>query len=119
MKYCAVCRAEYIDTTVICADCGERLLDERTWKEICEQREQENRETFIRIFTAENQFEADVIKDLLEREGIPVLIQSFTDTSFDGIFIPQKGWASLMVPREHRPKAENIIEAYKKKELTE
>jgi len=119
MKFCAKCGSEYIDTADVCTDCSERLIDELAWKKICEQRELENRETFIRLLTVENQFEADVIKDMLEREGIPVLIQSFVDTSFDGIFIPQKGWAALMVPREHRPKAESIIETYRKKDSSE
>ena len=74
-------------------------------------REMEDQEVFVKVKTVENEFEADIIRDALEKEDIPVLVRSFRDTSFDGIFIPQKGWGIILVPEEHREKAKNVIEA--------
>ncbi len=120
MKYCVECGAEYLDdTAVVCVDCSAALVNEQSWRDICDKRELESRETFVKIWTAENQFDADVLKDLLEREEIPVLLKSFVDTSFDGIFVPQKGWASVMVPVEYRARAESIIMTYMQKVGTE
>jgi hypothetical protein len=66
-------------------------------------------ERFKKITVAENRFEADLINQTLEAEGIPCLIRSYHDTAYDGIFIPQKGWAAVMVPEELEEKASVII----------
>ena len=52
---------------------------------------------------------AEVFSDALEKEGIPVIVRSFSETSFDGIFIPQKGWGLILVPKEFCDRARQII----------
>ncbi len=64
---------------------------------------------FVSVHTLANQFEADVLKNALEGEEIPVIIRCFHDTAYDGIYIPQKGWGRLLVPYNHKEKAEELI----------
>ena len=66
-------------------------------------------ENFKKITVAENKFEADLIAHTLQQEGIPCMIRSYHDTAYDGIFIPQKGWAAVMVPEAVEEKACTII----------
>ena len=66
-------------------------------------------ENFKKITVAENKFEADLIAQTLQQEGINCMIRSYHDTAYDGIFIPQKGWAAVMVPEELEAKASDII----------
>jgi ketol-acid reductoisomerase len=66
-------------------------------------------ENFKKITVAENKFEADLIAQTLQQEGINCMIRSYHDTAYDGIFIPQKGWAAVMVPEELETKASDII----------
>jgi hypothetical protein len=65
---------------------------------------------FKKVATVDNKFEADVISQSLEQDDIPCMIRSYRDTAYDGIFIPQKGWAAIMVPEEHETRARRIIE---------
>lgn len=68
-------------------------------------------ENFKKITVVENKFEADLIAQTLQEEGIPCMIRSYHDTAYDGIFIPQKGWAAVMVPEEVEREAKDIIAA--------
>jgi len=113
MKFCPNCETEYIDSIEVCADCHARLISEREMRIIMAERARETREVFARAETIENQFEADVIKNALEKEQIPVIVRSFHDTAYDGIYIPQKGWGIVLVPEEHKVRAQEIISALK------
>ncbi len=66
---------------------------------------------FVSVHTLANRFEADVIMEALEQEGIPALLRSFEETAYTGLFIPQKGWGRIMVPREKEAQAREIIHA--------
>jgi hypothetical protein len=109
MKYCAQCSTEYRDTVDTCSDCGAALVGQDEWDSLCRQRQLETAEEFLPVKTAEDLFAADVFRDALEKEGIPVLVRSFSETSFDGIFIPQKGWGLILVPKEYCDRARQII----------
>jgi hypothetical protein len=111
MRYCPECGGEFLDAVTTCSACDKPLISEAGWKKIVDERQMENQETFVRVATAADQFEADVIRDALEGEQIPVLVRNYQDTSFNGLFIPQKGWGSILVPDEFRAKAQTIIEA--------
>jgi hypothetical protein len=67
------------------------------------------KDNFKKVTVAENRFEADLISQTLQQEGIPCLIRSYHDTAYDGIFIPQRGWAAIMVPEEFKEKAKAVI----------
>jgi hypothetical protein len=66
-------------------------------------------ENFKKITVTENKFEADLISQTLQQEGIRCMIRSYHDTAYDGIFIPQKGWGAVMVPEESEERASGII----------
>jgi hypothetical protein len=68
----------------------------------------------LKVSTVGNRFEEDVVSQALEEEGIPFMIRRYSDTAYDGIFIPQKGWASVMVPDEFMEKAKAIIKGLKR-----
>jgi len=116
MKYCPRCGAEYIDEALVCADCNKKLIGAEEWNAMLGQHEEEAQELFIKLCTAADQFEADIIRDMLEKEGIPVLLRLYADTSFDGIFVPQKGWAAILVPRSRFVQAERIMLEYQKQQ---
>ncbi len=68
---------------------------------------------FVRIFVVENKFEADLVSQALQEEGIPVMVRKFSDTAYDGLYIPQKGWAAIMIPEEFRPLGERVVGEFK------
>lgn len=116
MKYCPDCEAEFVEDIESCSDCGAALISESDHKALQEAhdreekaREQEAQEYEVRVYTAENRFEADQIEAALKDEGIPVLVKPFGDTAFDGIYVSQKGWALIEVPERHKKRAEEII----------
>jgi hypothetical protein len=64
---------------------------------------------YIKVHTLSNRFEADVITEALEQEGIPVLLRSFVETPYSGLFVPQRGWGRIMVPKQMADRARAII----------
>ena len=62
----------------------------------------------------ENKFEADLVSQALRGEGIPVLLKRFSDTAYDGLYIPQKGWAAVMIPEEFKASGERVVAEFDK-----
>ncbi|UCD71808.1 MAG: hypothetical protein JSW70_02105 [Syntrophobacterales bacterium] len=68
---------------------------------------------FVKILVVENKFEADLVSQALRKEGIPVMIKGFSDTAYDGIYIPQKGWAAIMIPEECKALGGEVVAEFK------
>ena len=68
---------------------------------------------FVKIFVVENKFEADLLSQALQKEGVPVMVRTFSDTAYDGLYIPQKGWAAIMVPEECKAVGERVVNEFK------
>jgi hypothetical protein len=68
---------------------------------------QRNRQ--INVHTIESIFEMDMIKGALDAEGISYTIKEHRDTAYDGLFILQKGYASLFVEENDRGRVLAII----------
>ena len=64
---------------------------------------------WVNAGVVENRFEGDRVSQALKEAGIPYMIKSFLDTAYDGLYLPQKGWGSIMVPEEFNSEAERII----------
>jgi len=69
---------------------------------------------WVKAGVVENRFEGDRVTQTLKEAEIPFLIKSFLDTAYDGLYIPQKGWAAVMVPEKFREAAESMISEVKK-----
>ena len=69
---------------------------------------------FVKIFVVESKFEADLISQALRAGGIPVMVRKFSDTAYAGLYIPQKGWAAIMVPEEFKDLGEKMVNEFKK-----
>jgi hypothetical protein len=64
-----------------------------------------------RVHILGNEIEAQVLKDVLEHEGIDAIIQSYRDLAFDGLFIPQRGWGCILTRFEDSKRAVEAIQA--------
>ena len=64
----------------------------------------------IRVAGIENRFEADVVSDALEQEGIRYMIRTFEDSAYDGLFVTQKGYANLLVEEEDKDRVLALLE---------
>ncbi|SMC18732.1 protein of unknown function [Desulfacinum hydrothermale DSM 13146] len=69
----------------------------------------ENPKRWMLCHTLANRFEADLLSDALEKEGIPVLLRSFEETAYDGLFVPQRGWGQILVPAQEITRARAVI----------
>lgn len=113
MKYCPECEAEYRDDIKTCADCQAPLIPAEAYqvRKREEQRERERltREVFVPVKTVESSLEADRTRALLEQEGLTVLVRTFEDSAYDGIYVAQKGWGTIEVPESEKEKAERLV----------
>ena len=113
MKYCPECEAEYRDEIRECADCQVSLISAQAYqnrkRQEQEARDRLTKETFVPVKVAENAFEADRIRTALEQEGFTVLVRTFEDTAYDGIYVAQKGWGYIEVPEDERERAEMLV----------
>jgi hypothetical protein len=67
-----------------------------------------------KVCILENQFEADLISDALEKEGITFIVREYKDTAYNGLFMTQLGWGAIFVPHAEVKKTKMIIDEIKK-----
>jgi len=72
-----------------------------------------NADKWAKIHTIESIFEMDMIKDALDKEGIVYKIKEHKDTAYDGLFILQKGYATLYVKEADQENAKKVVERIK------
>jgi len=68
---------------------------------------------WVKAGVIENRFEGDRVSEALDQAGIPFLMKSFLDTAYNGLYVLQKGWGTVMVPEEFGEEAERIISEIK------
>jgi len=116
MRYCPECDAEYEDGIVTCADCEVPLISEEEFRQRKDEEERERaalaNEEFVTVMVAESAFEADRVRSALEQEEIPVLVRTFQDTAYDGIYVSQQGWGYVEVPASQKARAETIVKDF-------
>ncbi len=64
------------------------------------------------VFTFYDLAEGEVIKNLLESEGIRILIRSFEDSAYDGIYTLTQGKGKIFVLERDKNRAEQLIKEY-------
>jgi hypothetical protein len=73
-----------------------------------------------KLITLDNRFQADLLTDALDQEGIPFLLREYRDTAYDGLFIGQKGWGTVMVDEGAMETAQSIVDdLFRKKPFLE
>ena len=65
----------------------------------------------IAVHTATNRFEADLLMDALTQEGVPVVLRPFEETPYSGLFVPQRGWGKILVPKDQASQARQIVQS--------
>ncbi len=68
---------------------------------------------WVKAGVVENRFEGDRVSQALQEAEIPFMIKSFLDTAYNGLYIPQKGWGVVMVPKGMRDEAERLVKEVK------
>jgi hypothetical protein len=68
-----------------------------------------NPEKWKKIHIIESIFEMDMLKDTLDKEGLEYSIKEYKDTAYDGLFVLQKGYASLFVREKDEEQAQIIV----------
>jgi hypothetical protein len=72
-----------------------------------------NPNKWVKVHTIESIFEMDMLKDALNQEGIEYSIKEYKDTAYDGLFILQKGYATLFVKKNDEETAMAIVKSVK------
>ncbi|MDP4115518.1 MAG: DUF2007 domain-containing protein [Bacteroidota bacterium] len=113
MPFCPNCDYEYKEGVAICPDCGTQLLS----KEEYVTSEEWNEENWVVAYIAQQEYEADMLKDNLESAGITAMILSQKDRNFPapGDFSQIK----IMVHKEDLEEAIQFIDKIQKNETTE
>ncbi|HDI58966.1 MAG TPA: DUF2007 domain-containing protein [Desulfobacteraceae bacterium] len=65
------------------------------------------------LIKPENEAEANVIKSILEENGIYAEIRSFRDTAYDGLFQARYGWGVIRVAEADAEEARRIIQEWR------
>ncbi len=73
-------------------------------------------ENLVVVYRAGDEFVAGVVKDLLEGEGIPVVLESKQVAWLDGAMKMGEGyWGDVVVPRNDAERAKKLIQEYSAK----
>jgi hypothetical protein len=68
-------------------------------------------DNLVAIHPLTSRFEADLLLNALEQEGIPALLRSFEETPYDGLFVPQRGWGKILVSEAYESQATALIQS--------
>lgn len=69
---------------------------------------------FKKILVLENQVEAHMMEEALDKRKIPHLIHSYHDSAYDGLFQAQKGWGHVAGRPQDEGEIRKIYEDIKK-----
>ncbi len=64
---------------------------------------------YEKIAVVDNQFEAQLLAEILVERRIPHTLKSYYDAAYDGLFQMQKGWGAVYAPPEHKDEIVEII----------
>lgn len=70
----------------------------------------------VKIITFNNEFEARLLKELLDESKIPNFIRSYHDSAYDGLWQTGSCWGHLEAPEEFRDDIMRIFSEMSKPE---
>jgi hypothetical protein len=111
MAFCPNCEAEYKAGIAVCPDCNYELVPELTPEAKVHDTSDH---TFVSFRTCSNSVEAEMVNELLERNGIRSLVKP----GEVGIFGSSFHGGSVMVDERDLARAAEIYEAYFNAEAT-
>lgn len=62
-----------------------------------------------KIMQLNNQFEADMLLDVLQDRGIPVIIEEYNDQIFGETFNELKGWGTVWAEERHEEEIKQVM----------
>jgi hypothetical protein len=66
-------------------------------------------ENYVKVAVVDNQFEAQLLTEILAERRIPHILKSYYDAAYDGLFQAQKGWGAVYAPAGHKPEIDEIL----------
>jgi len=102
-KFCPVCRYEYRPEIEICPDCGAKLVDEL--ENLSEFKELD----LVSVYTANSETEANIIKSVLEGDGIESVFSSDAARSVHPFTINGLGKVKVMVNKKDAERAKELV----------
>jgi hypothetical protein len=102
MPICPNCEYEYVEGVKVCPDCGNPLIDEEDFNE-----HMINPEDWEVVYTASEEYEADMLKANLEGAGIETAILPKKDRNFPAV--GDFSVIKIMVKKEDAQTANQII----------
>ncbi len=68
--------------------------------------------SYQKLRTVQNRFEAELLAEALQQNGVDFYLRTFEDTAYDGLFVAQEGWGVIWVATADRQLAEEILRAF-------
>ena len=105
MPFCPVCRSEYAEVVIKCADCGAELVREPPPLE-----ERDNPEAeLVEILIAGDEIEAQLIRGVLDANGIECVLRGESLRLTFGITADGLAEVKILVRREDARRARQVI----------
>ena len=93
-----------------CANISRKIARlERQGKNM-EKSSEQSEERLVEVHVAEDLFEAEILMHALEREGILGVCKTHEEIAYDGLFVLQRGWGSILVSVQQADRAREIIQ---------
>jgi hypothetical protein len=113
---CPECGTEYRPGFDVCFDCGVPLISEVEYQELAEERETEleryRNMDIVRVHSVQGQPEADLIKSLLESNGIESYTKGQAVQSVHPFTVDGLGEIRILVREEDAERARQIIQEF-------
>ncbi len=73
-------------------------------------------EGYEKIAVVDNQFEAQLLAEILAARHIPHVLKSYYDAAYDGLFQTQKGWGAVYALSQYKAEIDEIIASLREQE---
>jgi len=66
--------------------------------------------SLVKAAILDNRFECDLVSKALTERGIAFRVRHHHDTAYDGLYVPQQGWASVWTAEDDRERVVKVID---------